>query len=630
MSADQPELFEDSKVDYPAAYLPVANSPLYVSKLTVKNFKRFVNTEITLPQYAVLTGVNNSGKSTILQSISVAFECLRLCVNHTSWQVQTVGRTLSGFDFLPVNEPRDLWHGRKFQSQNTWMPITVRAELSNGFYFETQLNFYFGGLNLKVTDWNKAMGADAIKDALAMSPMLIPGHVELSPHEEYRVPAQIHRHAIAGQLSSILRNALLTLSQVSTGTPSAPGFDFVADAVKRHFGLDVQRVAFDELRDLEIRAPYREGTHDLDIVSAGSGLHQILKICTFIAWRKTSVVLLDEPDAHLHTSLQTQLAGFLQELVRTFGLQVIVSTHSKDLISCSPIESVLPVDPSSTTIKPIDQVEHLLTEYRKLGQLSNLDIALLFQSKRCLFVEGQTDESLLPTLAQKLKKNLFTGANQIVIFPFRGVDKFTMIKDLAELFQRMIGSNLSWYVLRDRDVAPPEMLEHQAGTAKSKGIERFHIWNRYSIENYLIDPSTVRAAVTSAADKAGKTVPSGTEIDTWLWDASEIVYKSTRSDFVEKVQFYYVRNEVGSDMNDSRTKGTNAALAYLDNCKDLQTRIEVLRGTEIFGQFVGILQKHTGLTIRLNDLVDCLTPENAPIELLKFFDELDSLSASNS
>ena len=45
------------------------------------------------------------------------------------------------------------------------------------------------------------------------------------------------------------------------------------------------------------------------------------------------IILLDEPDLHLHPELQQQLAAFLVQTAERFGLQLFVATHSTTLLS---------------------------------------------------------------------------------------------------------------------------------------------------------------------------------------------------------------------------------------------------------------------------------------------------------
>ena len=105
---NQSDLFPQLVNDYPTSYLPAGSSAPHITQVHIKNFKSIEDAVVRLAPFSVLTGVNNSGKSTILQAIWVAFECLRLCVDRTTWNIAGAGRALAAFDFLPANEPEDL------------------------------------------------------------------------------------------------------------------------------------------------------------------------------------------------------------------------------------------------------------------------------------------------------------------------------------------------------------------------------------------------------------------------------------------------------------------------------------------------------------------------------------------
>ena len=428
---------------------------------------------------------------------------------------------------------------------------------------------------------------------------------------------------LSSQLSPIIRNVLLTLSDSTPAEPTdtdAYTFDFVADAIARHFGISLDKLVFDPERDLEIRAPYSEENWKLDIVSAGSGLHQILKLAAFVAWRKSRIILLDEPDAHLHTSLQARLASFLEGLAVELGVQIIIATHSRDLIAQVPIESVIPVDSNASHMKPIEGFEHLLSEYRRLGAISNMDLALLYRTKRCLFVEGPSDRSLLPLIAARLELDTFTGGNQAVVFEFKGAGKFTMVKDLADLFEKMIGAPLTWYVLRDRDSSTDTMLDHMKEQAEKKGIEHYHIWERYSLENYLLDLSVILPAIQYKASSKGVDVPTENEIRHLLEAACDEVLKETKASFITSAQGYYFRHSLGGD--DLRQRAVDDALKLLESANNLESQLRLLPGPKIFGQFVQKLQAEKGLNIRIEDLVQHLSTDNAADELKFFFEEI--------
>ena len=102
-------------------------------------------------------------------------------------------------------------------------------------------------------------------------------------------------------------------------------------------------IDFDEVTDRYITVTYREEGHskDFDIFSGGSGFQQFLYLFGFILLRRPTVIMLDEPDAHLHGSLQAVLLDELKRLVEQ-DRQVLFATHSRELITrVSPRASYL-------------------------------------------------------------------------------------------------------------------------------------------------------------------------------------------------------------------------------------------------------------------------------------------------
>lgn len=67
----------------------------------------------------------------------------------------------------------------------------------------------------------------------------------------------------------------------------------------------------------------------LEIASAGSGFQQVLLLLAFFHARPGSVVLLDEPDAHLHVILQRDIYAPLRRVAAERRSQLVISTHSE-------------------------------------------------------------------------------------------------------------------------------------------------------------------------------------------------------------------------------------------------------------------------------------------------------------
>ncbi len=77
----------------------------------------------------------------------------------------------------------------------------------------------------------------------------------------------------------------------------------------------------------------RGGVGPVDITSVGVGVSQLLPVIVMcLTAEPGTVILLEQPELHLHPALQQRLADFLLACARS-GRQLIVETHSEYLVS---------------------------------------------------------------------------------------------------------------------------------------------------------------------------------------------------------------------------------------------------------------------------------------------------------
>ena len=620
--AGQMSMFEDelAREPFPTSFLSPDPSAPHLARVEIKAFKGIEQLSVDLPKIAVLTGPNNSGKSTVLQAIIAGFECFRLCLDATNWRFLEHGRAVRELGFLPINEPRDMWFERRTRLGRTaGVPITLSLSFTNGFACTFTIRQLFGFLNVRATEWSGDAGSETFRQIASTFPVLIPAVSGLNPHEAPHYAAQVHRLAGTGQPWAVLRNILLEIQDQAEERQR-----FVRRAIREYFGVDLAPIDFDPRRDIELRATYNERTYDLDIVSAGSGMNQILQLLSLVVWRGSRIVLVDEPDAHLHTSLQSSLYDFLSDLSDQLDLQILMATHSRDLISRAPIETIIPVDLAQSELSPIGSIDHLLLEYRRHGAVSNVDIALLYQSRRCLFVEGPSDARYLPLFARQLGLDCFVGREQVVIFEFRGGDKFTMIGDLVCLFERMIGETVSCMAIRDRHYAIPQVLEVHKKQAEDKGIPKYHIWERFSIENYLLDPAVLTQAVAAKAAHQGGEGLTQDVIETLLSEASQVVLIDAEAHYVTESGNAYMRYEIAEE--NVRDHAHKDAFTFLhENVSDLPGYLWFLPGDALFGKFVELLQQTSGINIRPEDVISAMELDSVPAEIREVLEEVAGL-----
>ena len=84
------------------------------------------------------------------------------------------------------------------------------------------------------------------------------------------------------------------------------------EKLKEIFGTTDLRVEWNEATDTHMKAFYKEKGNQLDLLSGGSGFIQFIQVLSKIWYRQSSLILLDEPDAHLNPNLVYDMIQTLQ------------------------------------------------------------------------------------------------------------------------------------------------------------------------------------------------------------------------------------------------------------------------------------------------------------------------------
>ncbi len=86
-------------------------------------------------------------------------------------------------------------------------------------------------------------------------------------------------------------------------------------------------------RDYEVKVKRSASSAEVLITDVGFGVSQILPVlvlCYYVP--EKSVILLEQPEIHLHPAVQAGLADVLIDAVKTRNLQIIVESHSEHLL----------------------------------------------------------------------------------------------------------------------------------------------------------------------------------------------------------------------------------------------------------------------------------------------------------
>ena len=116
------------------------------------------------------------------------------------------------------------------------------------------------------------------------------------------------------------------------------------------------------------------------------------------------ILLIEEPEAHLHPQLQTRLLKFLESQAKMAGLQVIVTTHSPVLASAVAIESVVHMSRSGDGCMAVRLSDCGLSAQSSsfISRWLDATKSTLLFAKGVILVEGIAEALLLPKLAERV------------------------------------------------------------------------------------------------------------------------------------------------------------------------------------------------------------------------------------
>jgi len=460
--------------------------------VTLKGFKRFADTRFDIPGHVVLAGPNNTGKTTLLQAIAaweLGFRKWRELADFNPRKNGYPWQDLERLNFsaVAVRSFDLLWTNR--QRNNKTFEIGIQVD---GLPLVT-LEFGFKAAGLMQVRPKADVPAEALRDSrLAFKTTFIPAMSGLARSEQRLADQEAIDSALAqGRPGEVLRNLLYIAHQ--------------DEAAWRTLNATMQRLFSSRLetpkRGEELVCEYRQGSDEnaplFDIASAGSGFLQVLLLLALLltqhrnAGGGTLVLLIDEPDAHLHLLLQRSIYGELREVAVDRQAQLFVATHSEMIVNNVEARELYMMYGTPRLVSGISEIERLR---ESLGVLTHSDILEADGARGVLYTEDFTDVDVLKAFAGVLKddaalrllsKELLTKYSQAPLPD--GLGDVLVQKHWKML--KLIRPDFPALELLDGDNQKnkaPDMI-----TGNAEKIQRIR-WRRYEIESYLIHPAALQ------------------------------------------------------------------------------------------------------------------------------------------
>ena len=472
--------------------------------LEIENFKHFGDRQrIELDHPAVLIGPNNCGKTTAIQAIALWSQAVGTWfeAKGKSTPKQRTATSLNRLNIVsvPVQRTRYFWHNTAVRRGNRDIPLLITVGLQCDNVVEpVTMRFRNQGDDLVYcTPDEPTLGrTKAIEAAAKLDVELLYPMSGLETEEPVLQPGRIEVLLGQGQTAQVLRNLCLMVFQ------NAPDdWHRIAKYMHRLFAVDLDEPTETGRGSIDLFYRQANVKEPLDLSLAGRGLLQMLLIFAYLYSHRGSVLLIDEPDAHLEILRQKQVYVLLREIASRNDSQVVIVTHSEVILSEAVERNLtLLLRGKADDLAAKDDIGNALKYYGAEHYLRAR------QRGYVLYVEGRTDVDALRALADRLNHPAADAWDeQINVFyvqnNYPGPDPDPEAE--LERVEGGFGASPKRHFFALRAMVPElrglAILDNDGAERQNsnEGGLRIVYWSRYEVENYFITPKVLRRKVVA-------------------------------------------------------------------------------------------------------------------------------------
>ena len=258
---------------------------------------------------------------------------------------------------------------------------------------------------------------------------------------------------------------------------------------------------------------------------ASSGEKEILNFLLgmFAFNIKNGLIIIDEPDLHLHPKWQTVLVDLLQELSRVNNNQSLIVTHSPVFVNEQTVEKMFRVYMDNETSKVIQPQRESLPRIKDLLHIVNtFNNEKIFFADKVILVEGISDRLIFQRLIGEYQRN---NQEIVEVLEVHGNQNLLKYREFLNLF------DIKNYIVADLDYI---------SDIGNPNIKKILVTNYNKIDEDVLlnkkskDRKCLAKILKEIIDNIGNLDGGRIEVLQSLWEYIESRYKKLKNDISDE------------------------------------------------------------------------------------------------
>ena len=580
------------------------------TRIEFTRFKAFENFKIDLKHFNILVGPNNCGKSTVLTAFRILASAMRLANSRKPTHSGELG-----FGYTVDLSNISIAEENIFFNYEDDKSAEIKFTISNNKI----LTLHFLAPGSCVLTLDTPRGSPRTPSSVKKEFKCKIGFVPiLGPVEHHEPFYQME----AARLALFNYRAARNFRNIWYYYPEQ--FDkFRAVLTETWPGMDIQRPEINTTHDkTRLYMFCLENRVTRELFWSGFGFQVWCQMLThLIQSADSSLFLIDEPDIYLHSELQRQLLMLLRDL----GPDVLIATHSTEIIADAETSDIVLIDKRASSARRLKNPSQLGEVFAALGSNTNPILTQSAKTRKAVFVEGK-DFLIIGAFARKLKKEGVSNRRDFAVVPVGGFNP-DRIKSLKTGMEIASGSGILAAAILDRDYRSDKECDDITRRCQ-EFCERVKILGRKEIENFVLVPSAIdRVAARRVSDQVRRT---GKEKE-YLRETTTILNKFATDQKNSVVAQFLSNRRKFARTATPKTDVSQIDAESLEKIEELWSdeveRYKLIPGKEAISAVNVHLQETYDVSITPVAIIGAMHVDEIPLEMRELVDELVSFSS---